>query len=124
MESTAVANAMKRFYEVREREDLDALADLMSEGEGVHVIGTDDAEWIEGRDGWLSVAAQPSDMVAIEPSPGMTAFEEGDLGWAVDRPRLHLASGEIVDVRLTGIFRKERNDWRIVQLHASVGERP
>lgn len=124
MESTAVAEAMRRFYSVREQEDLEALTDLMSEGEGVHVIGTDDDEWIVGRDGWLGVAAQPSDTAAIEPSPGLKAFEEGDLGWAVDRPTLYLANGETLAVRITGIFRRERSEWRIVHLHASVGERP
>lgn len=124
MESTAVADALKRFYNVRVHEDFQGLTELMSRGQGVHVIGTDDDEWIEGRDGWLSVAAQPGNMVAIEPSPGLKAFEEGDIGWAVDRPRLHLASGEVIVVRITSVFRRERGDWRIVQLHASVGERP
>lgn len=123
MESVAVADALRLFYSIRERGDAQALSDLMSEGEGVQVIGTEDDEWIEGRVEWLRVAAQPSDVVAIVPDPGLRAFEEGDVGWAVDRPSLHLTSGEVIRTRTMSLFRRERSEWRIVVLHASVGER-
>jgi hypothetical protein len=58
-------------------------------------------------------------------SPGeLLAFECGDVGWIIDRPTIHLASGQRFDTRLTLVLHREAEAWKIVHAHASVGQEP
>jgi ketosteroid isomerase-like protein len=51
------------------------------------------------------------------------AYSEGDVGWAADRPKFKLPDGTEIPVRLTSVFRKEGNDWKVVLWHFSIGVR-
>lgn len=48
------------------------------------------------------------------------AYRAGDVGWIADQPTLHLATGMAVPIRLTVVFVKEPDGWKIVQWHASI----
>jgi ketosteroid isomerase-like protein len=51
------------------------------------------------------------------------AFQEGTVAWLADRPTLTTAEGMRVSARITAVFRREGDDWKIVQSHFSMGRR-
>ena len=49
------------------------------------------------------------------------AFREGTVGWGVARPTLTLPAGKAISPRWSAVFHQEDGEWKLVQLHASVG---
>jgi SnoaL-like domain len=98
-------------------------ASAFSQSEGVLAIGTDPAEWWNGyptisrvfeaqlqeTDGFKVVADNP------------LAWRNGPVGWVADRPMLKLPDGTEIPARLTAVFQQERDSWKIVQWHFSLG---
>ncbi|HSH81705.1 MAG TPA: nuclear transport factor 2 family protein [Herpetosiphonaceae bacterium] len=119
--------AFLRFYQAFERGDADLALGLMSREEGVLSIGTDPDEW------WTDSAtlervyrAQFGEMrdAGIKLQPGdLQCYTEGNVGWCADRARIILPNGTEQPVRLTGVFRREGGEWKMVQSHASIGVR-
>ena len=89
------------------------------------VIGTDQAEWWQGKDTLVRVlTAQISEMsnAGIRVSgaePHVVA--DGDFIWAADRPVLHLADGTDVPLRLTLLVRRDGTQLLMQHVHVSVG---
>lgn len=90
------------------------------------VIGTDPEEWWKGREAaYRAFTVQMEEMgggfpiVASDP----IAYEEGAVGWAADQPRLQSPDGTEAPFRLTVVYHKEQDGWKIVQTHASMGIR-
>jgi ketosteroid isomerase-like protein len=48
-------------------------------------------------------------------------FEEGSVGWVVDRPTFVLADSGSVPSRMTAVMRQEDGEWNLVHTHWSVG---
>jgi hypothetical protein len=97
---------------------------LTSNTAAVSVIGTDPTEWSTDRavivqmmDAQRPDGDQGGLMVPSDPQ----AWEEGDLGWVVDRPRLRLPDGTEMQLRVTTIFHRENGTWKGVHQHASIG---
>jgi hypothetical protein len=122
--SVAVAKALLDFYAARSVGEAREVADHISTGDDVLVIGTSGSDWIEGRTAWLAaieIASASGPSPPITPGPELRGYEEGRIGWAVDRPSLNLHAGVSVPLRVSAIFRLEMASWRLVSFHASVG---
>lgn len=122
-QSLEIRNAILRFYERFSAGDVAGLERMLTQGPGVLVIGTDPGEWYEGRAEW--VAAFKEQMEAI---PGIRleagdprGFVEGSAGWLADRPSFVLPDGTTIPTRLTSVMEEEDGEWKLVQLHFSVG---
>ena len=50
------------------------------------------------------------------------AFEEGSVGWGVTRPTITLPNGVTFSPRWSAVFHQEDGVWKLVQLHASIGQ--
>jgi hypothetical protein len=92
---------------------------------GVRLVGTDPAEWLEGERvaEFLTgevVSALGGGGITIEPRDA-EAFREGSVGWGVTRPTLTLPNGRTVSPRWSAVFHREGGEWKLVQVHASVG---
>jgi ketosteroid isomerase-like protein len=96
-----------------------------SMAEDVIVIGTDDAEWLQGRDRIAPVLqAQMAEMSeagmhvdADDPQVGVA----GSTVWVADQPTLRMADGAPVSMRLTFVATEEDGRLVVKQLHVSVG---
>jgi hypothetical protein len=94
----------------------------ISQQPGVVVIGTAPNEW------WNDYAAISRIFkIQFEELGGLSiadanpqAYRAGSVGWVADQPTLHLANGMAVPFRLTVVFVKEPDGWKIVQWHASI----
>ena len=121
--SPAVEAAVRRFYERFSANDVDGFATGLSpEAEGM-VIGTGPTEWYEGRDAWVGAYAE---QIAAIPGIRLEAgaprgWQEGNVGWAADRPTFILPDDTPVPVRLTAVLTKDGDEWKPTQAHFSLG---
>lgn len=124
--SEGVREAIVRCYEVFSSGDIEASTRLLTQEEEVALgIGTDPDEWADTRTeftallkGWMT---EPRVVIRLEASEELRCFEEGSVGWVVDRPTFVLADGGRVSTRMTAVMRQEEGEWKLVHAHWSVG---
>ena len=90
---------------------------------GVRLVGTDPREWLEGPKvaEFLREEVQALGGV-VQVARGETeAYREGSVGWGVAHPLLTLPNGQQIAPRWSAVFHQEGGEWKLVQLHASVG---
>ena len=94
-----------------------------SQKDGVLAIGTDPTEWWAGYATITRVfKAQLKEMGGFQIlADTPQAYRDGSIGWVAGQPTLILPDGTEMTVRLTAVFQKEQNDWKIVQWHFSTG---
>ncbi|HEX2072694.1 MAG TPA: nuclear transport factor 2 family protein [Geodermatophilus sp.] len=123
-ESPELRAMMENLYAAMASGEVAWLSEAVSADEATLAIGTDPAEWWEGgrrvREMWAAQLAAGLGGAVFEPTR-LRAYEEGDVGWAADEPRMLLPGSTPATVRLTAVFRREEGTWRIVQSHASIG---
>jgi SnoaL-like domain len=123
--SAEVRDTLLRFYEVFPAGDPERFAQIIAQqDEGVLVIGTDPAQWTEGRERWLAAreaVVHAMEGLRFEAGEEPRGYEEGSMGWVNDRPRAVLPDGNAISTRLTGIVHREEREWRLVHIHLSVG---
>ena len=87
----------------------------------VAFLGTDPDEWwtdIAGLSGALAAQRE----AGVEGIPGdPLAFEEGNVGWAVDRTIRFRVGDQEAPFRFSVVYRREDRDWKMVHFHSSVG---
>ncbi len=110
------------FYEALSKGDASFIDRHFSVAEHARGIGTDPGEWWQGHrvaDAWkeqLKAMGGSMPLVAGDPE----AYADGAVGWAADRPTLQLQGGA-VQVRLTAVFHREEGQWKLIQVHGSLG---
>ncbi len=123
--SPELRELMSRFYDAMQTGETSRVLDMMSREEGVLSIGTDPNEWWSDLDTLERVYnAQISEMrdAGVRFQPGdVQCFQEGSVGWCADQPRIMLPDGSEQRMRITVVFHKEGDAWRMVQSHASFG---
>lgn len=91
----------------------------------VLVIGTDDAEWWQGKDAALrAIDAQVTELhdAGVRYTGGEAQIGgAGDTVWAADRPTVRLADGTTVPLRVTAVATREGDTLVMRQMHVSVG---
>jgi hypothetical protein len=100
---------------------LDFVRRLYSSQDGVLVIGSELDDRYEDYDSivhFYETAGAASLEFKVD---DLNTFCEGEFGWAVDRVIAKLPNGIEIPVRHTYIFHKERDQWKIVHAHISVG---
>ncbi len=125
-ESSELKDLIRGWYESVAKGDITFTERVTSRQPEVLVIGTDPREWWVGYDKIVEVyRAQFEEMGAgsgLQFLPGDTkAYSEGDVGWVADQPTVRLPDGHEVPMRVTAVFRREDGEWKVVQLHGSVG---
>lgn len=121
--STELAELYVRLCEAQSTGDSSFFDRRFSQQDGVLAIGTDPTEW------WAGYAAIAKVFRAqLEEAGGFEvladtpqAYCDGPIGWVAGRPTLKLPDGREVPLRLTVVFQKEQDDWKVVQWHLSVG---
>ncbi|HZS88567.1 MAG TPA: nuclear transport factor 2 family protein [Chloroflexota bacterium] len=112
-----------RVKESISRGDGNQLDQLLARREAVRIIATDPQEW---WDRWQFLAVVPGQVEGMGGpfeirSEALEAYREGTVGWIADRLTAHLRDGSTIPFRATGVFHLEDGQWRIVQMHWSLG---
>lgn len=121
--SSDLEGLTRELYDAMERGDGAFLADLISHGDDVVMIGSDPREWWRDFDTITRVWSKQLDElggVKVEDADPH-AYTSGDIGWMSDHPTMRLPDGTRIPFRLTGVYRREDEAWRLVQGHASIG---
>ena len=115
-ESTAVADALRTFFEKNASGDASTYDEVVSSEEAVLAIGSSAGEWASGQEAARDAYGLPG--VLIDPAD-VEAWENGDTGWASARPQFTIPDGPSFRLRFTAVFLRETGAWKLVQLHAS-----
>jgi len=117
-QSTAVQEAMLRFYDRLSASDVGSFDQLVSQHPATLVIGTAPGELVTERDRLrFGFEAEGVRIEAGDP----TGYEEGSMGWVVDQPTFFFPDGSSMQTRLTAVLRREDDAWKLVHMHVSVG---
>ncbi len=117
-ESTAVLDAMLRFYDRLSASDVASFDQLVAHDAAL-IIGTAPGEWVTERDR-MRFGFEAEDL-RLETGGSAVAYEEGSMGWVADEPVFSFPDGSSTKTRLTAVFRREADDWALVHMHVSVG---
>ena len=83
-------------------------------------LGTDPEEWWTDVSG-LSQALAAQRAAGVEVIPGdPLAYEEGNVGWAVDRTVRFRVGDQEAPFRFSVVYRREDGEWKMVHFHSSV----
>jgi len=112
-----------RICEAQSSGDYSFFEQYFSRKDGVLAIGTDSTEWWAGYAAITRVfKAQLKEMGGFQIlADTPQAYRDGSIGWVAGQPTLKLPDGTEMPFRLTAVFQKEQNGWKIVQWHVSVG---
>jgi hypothetical protein len=94
-----------------------------SQKDGVLAIGTDPTEWWAGYATITKVfkaqLKEAGELQVLADAP--QAYCDGSIGWVAGQPTVRLRDGTEIRTRLTAVFQKEQDGWKIVQWHFSAG---
>src|SRR4051812_36825091 len=96
---------------------VDGIAGRLSAYDGVLAIGTELDEWWPGSVDFCSAHTSGGAFVATVDS--VEAHSEGPVAWAAAQAVIETGEPGGLPVRLTLVLIREKDDWRIVQSHAS-----
>ena len=122
-QSSELRELYARCCEAQSRCDYAFFEQHFSREDGVLAIGTDPTEWWAGYTTITRVfKAQLGEISGIQVlAETPQAYCEGPVGWVAGQPTVKLPDGTEMRVRLTAVFRKEQDSWKIVQWHFSTG---
>ncbi len=121
-DSSAVGNGLSAFYAAFNTGDADRFEQALAHGPGVSVIGTAPGEGHQSREDWVRAYREGIAEMGLQLRGGTaSAWEHGDVGWAVDTPSFVMPDGSTLPTRLTAVLCREEATWRIAHLHFSVG---
>jgi ketosteroid isomerase-like protein len=118
--SEEVRQALLRYYERISAKDAAAFDELVSDDPATMVVGTAPGEVVRERHRLrYGFEAEGVTLRAGQPE----AYAEGTLGWAIDEPVFAFPGGAEVGIRirLTTVWHREGERWRLVHGHFSVG---
>jgi ketosteroid isomerase-like protein len=121
--SAGVRDAVLRFYDRFSAGDIEGFGRLISRAGDALVIGTDPQQWGDGRAAWISgfeATSRAWKGIRFD-STDLRSYEEGSMGWAADRPTVVAPDESILKTRLTAVLHREDGEWRLVNVHLSVG---
>jgi len=122
-QSTELKELYLRCCEAMSSGDYSFFERTFSQEDGVLAIGTDPTEWWAGYATITGVfKTQLQEMGGFQIlADNPLAYRDGSIGWAAGQPTLKLPEGTEMKVRLTAVFQKEQDGWKIVQWHFSIG---
>lgn len=116
--SPEVRAAMLRFYDRLSASDVESFDTIVSSDPSTVVIGTAIGEIHRDRAKLRAgFEAEGASIVAGDP----VAHEEGTAGWVIDEPSFVFGDMPPVKTRLSAVFHREDDVWKLVQMHVSAG---
>jgi SnoaL-like protein len=120
--SSELRDLMVRLWEAFSAAEVAFVERHISAEDGVFGIGTDPQEWYEGprfRQVWKDQLQAMSGVSVAGSNP--RAYQEGSVGWVADRPIFRFPGGVELTLRVTAVAHREDDEWKLVQIHTSVG---
>jgi ketosteroid isomerase-like protein len=121
--STELSRIIAAWFESVSKGDSSWADHYISRKDGTRLVGTDPNEVLAGEQvaEFLKGEVQAMGGVVKVAVGEVEAYQEGSVGWGLARPTLTLPDGKQVFPRWSAVFHQEDGEWKLVQLHASVG---
>jgi ketosteroid isomerase-like protein len=124
-EQSKVKSALDNFFAAAEKQDWDKVGGMLTEdfemfSDEVTIMNKDEYIKVLKQDN-LRVAQMQLKDLRIEVS------EQGQMAWCRYHGFFHISTGpesSFVETAETVVFRNEHSDWKLVQAHASIKQRP
>ena len=101
--------------------DVGFLEHHISRQADVAFLGTDPDEWWTDLAGLSrALTAQRGAGVTVIPGDPL-AYQEGNVGWAVDRSVRFRIGDQEIPFRFSVVYRREDGVWKMVHFHSSIG---
>src|SRR6266540_3736853 len=112
-----VRDLYRRYLEALSSGDLSSVSGTLSRDPGVIEIGSAPDAWSEGYETIVKRLTEVSKEIAgTTITPGEAkAFQEGSIAWVADRPTMTSPEGMKLSSRITLVFRRESDGWKVVQ---------
>jgi ketosteroid isomerase-like protein len=122
-ESAELKDLYIRLCEAQTNGEYSFFEKYFSQKDGVLAIGTDPSEWWAGYDTITKVfKAQLKEVSGVQVLADLPlAYSDGSIGWVAGKPTIKLPDGAEIPARLTAVFQREAEGWKIVQWHFSLG---
>ena len=122
-ESNELKDLYVRLCEAQTTGDYSFFENFFSRKDGVLAIGTDPSEWWAGYDTITKVfKAQLKEVSGVQVlADTPLAYCDGPIGWVAGQPTVKLPNGVAIPMRLSAVFQREPEGWKIVQWHSSLG---
>ena len=122
-QSTELLNAAHRLFEAVSERDFAAIEAMISQHEGVLIIGSDPNDWFRGRDAFMNGLKSELNENAGKVTFDITdakAYAEGSAGWFGGKVSMVFQDGSRIPFRCTLAFHHKDNHWEITQWHFSI----
>jgi class 3 adenylate cyclase len=114
---------IRRYWRAFVEHDLPAMANMTADSQDFRMVLTADDEWFKGsRQVEETFARRAGDIgvVGVE-FDRLEAFQHGDSGWWAAAIVVSRTTGEDVAFRNTGAVIIDAGNWRVTQVHTSIG---
>jgi hypothetical protein len=117
-----LVDVVQRLYEAFATGDGDAIKRMTSGNEGAVAICIDPNERWEGRSESRAQLREHFAAGQMRVNPGNPRIDQtGNARWFADRPAFVTPHGHDTPFRVTGVLRREGDEWELLQSHASIG---
>jgi hypothetical protein len=121
--SFELSKIIAAWFESVEKGDISWVDRHVSRKAETRLVGTDPNEVLSGQQAadFLKEEVRAMGNVVKATVGEVEAYQEGSIGWGLARPTLTLPDGTQIFPRWSAVFNREDDEWKLVQLHASVG---
>ena len=112
---------MVHMYEAVSNGDSAFLENFLADQGDVLMIGTDSDEWWSKANTIIEqLKTQAQSGVKLVPG-NLVSFSEGSVGWMADDGKFVRPNGDEAPYRMTAVFHRENDEWKLIQAHVSKG---
>ena len=108
-------------YEAVSNGDSVFLENFLADQGNVLMIGTDSNEWWS-KTNTIIEQLKTQAQLGVKLVPGnLVSFSEGSVGWMADDGKFVRPNGDEAPYRMTAVFHRENDEWKLIQAHVSKG---
>ena len=123
-QSIELRNLMLRFSEAYSNGDIMFIENLISQKEGVLVIGTDPNEWWVGYDKIIKILrtqmGETADFKIVDVDT--KAYSDGTVGWGASQVIMKLGDGPETPFRITAVFLQAFHSYQVDYQYNSLNQ--
>ena len=108
-------------YEAVSNGDSVFLENFLADQGNVLMIGTDSNEWWSKANTIIEQLKTQAQLGVKLVRGNLVLFSEGSVGWMADDGKFVRPNGDEAPYRMTAVFHRENDEWKLIQAHVSKG---
>ena len=108
-------------YEAVSNGDSVFLENFLADQGNVLMIGTDSNEWWSKANTIIEQLKTQAQLGVKLVRGNLVLFSEGSVGWMADDGKFVRPNGDEAPYRMTAVFHRENDEWKLIQTHVSKG---